>query len=315
MGSRHFATYFDSGYLARGLTLHASLVGQHGDPVLHVLCLDDVSYRALSARGDPTLQPWTLASLEAHDPELAAVRPARSRVEYYFTAGPPFLKMLLDVLAADDITYVDSDMQFLGDPEVVFDEAPEASTLLVEHRFPARLSGLADRFGRFNVGWVTIRRTTEGLALLQHWRSQCLEWCYDRVEPGRFADQKYLDEFPSRFAGVHVIGHLGVDAAPWNASVAPIDEQDGSFTAGGQELILFHFHDLRLIAPHVFDLNFRQYGNRPTTAVKDLYRRYLTKLIAHGGADLTSARRSQSNLRGLVSITTGALRNRDLLWH
>ena len=82
---------------------------------------------------------------------------------------------------------------------------------------------LADqrRFGIYNVGWVSVRRRDDGIAALRWWRERCIEWCYDRVEGDRFADQRYLDRLPELFAGVHVIEHLGANLAPWNFADLP----------------------------------------------------------------------------------------------
>ena len=83
------------------------------------------------------------------------------------------------------------------------------------------------RFGLYNVGWVSVRRRDDGIAALRWWRERCIEWCYDRVEGDRFADQRYLDRLPEMFSGIHVISHLGANLAPWNFADCRLEWNDG----------------------------------------------------------------------------------------
>ena len=68
------------------------------------------------------------------------------------------------------------------------------------------------------------------------WEDQCIDWCYDRFEAGRFGDQKYLDDWLDRFPeSVHVLQNKGLARGPWNA--LRFLEKDAIF---------YHFHGLRL---------------------------------------------------------------------
>ncbi len=113
----HFCTLFDSHYLPHGLVLYESMAGHSDDFCLHALCMDDVAYRVLSELDLPLLVPLPIQTLEQHDPELAAVRAERSRVEYCWTASASLSLSILDrAPAADVITYVDADVRFYDDP-------------------------------------------------------------------------------------------------------------------------------------------------------------------------------------------------------
>jgi hypothetical protein len=213
----HYATYFDRHYLSRGLTLYRSLA-RHSPPfVLWVLCLDEETHRTLSNLGLEQVELVRLAELEQADPALLAAKPGRQVVEYYWTCGPAFLVYLLEQHPPIDmLTYLDADLFFFGDPTPIYDELGDGSILLIEHRYSPSMQALYAHRGLYNVGLLVFRGTAVGLACLRRWREQCIDWCFHREEPNRFADQKYLEEWPGRYEGVAVLCHRGAGLAPWN---------------------------------------------------------------------------------------------------
>ncbi|MSU47622.1 MAG: hypothetical protein EXS37_00740 [Opitutus sp.] len=215
----HYCTYFDRGFLSQGLALWRSLAAHDAGAVLWVLALDDFTAALLHELGERRLRVVTLAELEAGDAALAVARANRTRVEYYFTLSPCWPRWLLAAQPGiGRVTYVDADMFFFASPAVIFAamDAARASVLITAHRFPSWLRHY-ERHGKFNVGVLAFRNDTAGHACLDDWRARCLEWCYDRLEPTRYADQKYLDEWPARLGpALLVLDHPGVNLAPWN---------------------------------------------------------------------------------------------------
>lgn len=215
----HYCTYFDGGFLVPGLALWRSLQAHEPDAVLWVLTLDSVAYDFLSSQNEPGLRPISLAELEAADPQLAAAQRDRTRVEYYFTLSPCWPLWLLKTHPEiDRLTYLDADLFFFANPSPIFTamDAAGASVLITAHRFPSWLKHY-ERHGRFNVGVLSFRNDAAGRSCLEAWRAQCLEWCYDRIEGERYADQKYLDHWPAQLgSALLVLEHPGVNMAPWN---------------------------------------------------------------------------------------------------
>ena len=244
-----FCTLFDANYLPRGLVMHRSLRAVLPESRLHVFCMDDASKQLLDELAEPGLDTVTLAELERGDPDLAAVRPSRSQVEYYWTATPSVCRHVLERdPALDAITYLDADLMFFSSPRPLLDELGEDSILIVPHRFSPPWAD-HEKHGVYNVGWVTFRRDERGRTALAWWRDRCLEWCYAQVEETRFGDQKYLDDWPERFAGVHVLQHPGGGLGPWNVPRHRLSKHDGSITVDGERLVFFHYHALALHRP------------------------------------------------------------------
>jgi hypothetical protein len=246
----NFCTSLDAGYLPRGLAIHRSLE-RHADRFhLYVLCIDDAAHSYIESLGLPSATAIPLAELEAIDPELAAVRHTRSTGEYCWTAKPSLCRHLLDrVPSGEPLTYIDADMMFFADPQVLLDELGDASIMLVPHRFSPRRAHWSETDGIYNGGWITFRNDARAREALVWWRERCLEWCYDRREDGKFADQKYLDDWPERFEGVHALGNPGAGVAPWNADQYELAERGGVPLADGRPIVFYHYSSLGLLRP------------------------------------------------------------------
>ena len=280
MTVHHYCTYFDSNYLTRGLALYRSLARHAGEFRLHVLALDETTRGLLTAMRLPRVRVIPLADLERHDPDLAAVKNSRSRIEYYFTCTPSLSLHVMEHAAdAEIVTYLDADLFLFADPEPVYRELDDQAILIVPHRFPPDLRHF-EAAGIYNVGWLSFRKGTEGRTCLRWWRDRCLEWCYDRVEPGRFADQKYLDDWPARFPGTVVLQHRGAGLAPWNVGNYTLTESAGRVWVDDQPLILYHFHGLRWVKPWLVQSRLSEYRVSPDPILKwRVYAPYLRRLL------------------------------------
>lgn len=279
--TRHFCTYFDSNYAARGLVMMDSILRFLPDARFHVLCLNDTAYRIVTER-QPAATAILLSEMEAFDPDLAACRADRSKVEYYFTCTPCLPRLVLARNPdAEHITYLDADLYFHRSPEEVFAAIGDASVAITPHRFsPA----CADRevYGRFNVAWISWRNDPEGRRCLEDYRADCLAWCHDRLEGDRFADQKYLDRWPGRYENLRILDGKGVNLALWNVDAHRLHQADGGILVDEEPLIFTHFHGIKHVGPGSYDLRLSDYQvrNNMPFLVEGLYKPYLTQIEA-----------------------------------
>lgn len=226
---------------------------------LHVFCFDAAALRVLRRMALPHVIPVSLAEFETED--LLRVKQERNRAEYCWTCTPHVIRHVLDNHGPDMVTYLDADLYFFASPAILLEEFRRSggSILITEHRFtPGHERALVR--GRYCVQFMTFRRDAQGLAALSWWGERCLEWCYARLEDGKFGDQKYLDDWTVRFPGVHVLEHPGGGVAPWNAGRYRISMENGRLcgeeTGSGRRfgIVFYHFHHLRIYDNGYLDL-------------------------------------------------------------
>src|SRR5258708_8026128 len=199
MAKRVYCTYFDHNYPSRGISVDHSLQLHAPGSRLWVLCLSDAGYTGMSALDLPNLVPRSLKDFEAADPEVAATRPERSLIEYYFTCSPAWnFYVLKHEPDAEWLTYLDSDLFFFASPEPVYAEMKDAAFGIIPHHFTKRLADMRP-FGIYNVGWGGVRNCDEGTSPVRWWRERCIEWCHDFVDGDRFPDPPYLHRLPGFF--------------------------------------------------------------------------------------------------------------------
>ena len=265
----HFCTYFDHRYAPKGLAMWRSLKHHLPEATLHILCLTDACFEILQACRLRDVELYRLVDIERANPALVVARSNRSLFEYYFSLTPCLPLHVWHVHSdINRITYVDADVLFFASPRPVFDEIGGSSIGIIEHRFPPHLADL-NKYGRFNVGWLTFRRDHTAISCLETWRSQCLEWCYDRLEDGRFAEQKYLDTWPHTVPGLRIVQHKGANVAPWNLASFTLALAEGDLTLDGEPLLFFHAHGFQLASPGRTRVsNLERYGVRETSDIE-----------------------------------------------
>ena len=232
----HYVTLFDSVFLPQGLALHASLARHAGSYTLWVLCMDNTVHRVLGGMALPNVRLLGLATLETD--RLLAVKGTRTRAEYCWTLTPFTPRFVFDAdPSVERVTYIDADVWLMKSPGPIFAEfsASGKQVLITDHGYAPERDATASS-GRYCVQFMTFTNCGSE-AVRQWWEDLCIDCCQDRMEEGKYGDQKYLDDWPERFAEyVHVLSHKEWTLAPWNATRFPYG--DGIF---------WHFQGLRLM--------------------------------------------------------------------
>jgi hypothetical protein len=230
-----FCLVLDLNYLPRGLVLHRSLTDVCDKFRLRVFCMDHETRSILERMQLPNLVTIGIDELERYDPGLRSVKSSRNPVEYCWTAKPSIcLYSFEHEPDLDMITYLDADTTFFEDPSPLFDELRDAFVLLTPARDPES-DGPS-----YVTPLLTLSRDSRSETALRWWRERCLEWCYDRLEDGRWSDLTYLNDWPRRFPGVRVLEHPGC-LGEWNVRYFDLSAENGRVLIDGRPLILFHY--------------------------------------------------------------------------
>jgi hypothetical protein len=235
-----YCTYFDHNYLSRAVLAIQSLRRFDAETPIYVLALSEPCEKILRELALHRVEIIPMATLEAAYPELAGIKPTRTLIEYYFTLSPFLPHYLFAHTNADRISYIDGDLYFFTSPRPVLDSLGSASVAITPHRFSFEFRN-HEIYGHFNVAWITYRRCPEGLDCLNAYKADCTAWCYDRVEDGRFGDQKYLDTWPSQYPSLKVIEHKGFNLANWNIHNYIIRTKNDAVMIDDDPLVFFHF--------------------------------------------------------------------------
>ncbi|TAN35194.1 glycosyl transferase [Patescibacteria group bacterium] len=284
-GVEHFVTLFDNNFLPIGLCLHSSLL-EHGQPFhLWILCMDELVEQNLRCLALPHVSLISLREVE--DARLLAAKQTRSRGEYCWTLTPFTPQFVFDRdTQVQRVTYLDADLFFFASPKLLLDEFEHSGkhVLITEHAYDPRYErfGRAKRGGRFCVQFMTFRRSSDSTKVMHWWQERCLEWCYARVEDGKFGDQKYLDQWPILFGPeVHILMQKEKTLAPWNVAYY---EKLGH---GQVAPVFYHFHGFRVLSHNELLL---YSGYRVGNAANRLYEIYINVL------DRTIAELKQANI-------------------
>ncbi len=275
----YYCTYFDKNYISKGIVMINSLWNVEPNAKIFVLCMDSFTEHYLKLNASNAI-PVGIDRLKDFDLEFALSRSNRSQVEWYFTATACLLNFLIQKLPAEitSLTYLDADLCFFSSLGQLHSEANGSSVQVIEHRFPPALAQL-EVHGRFNVGWMKFANDEMGKRVIAEYRRDCLEWCYDRVELTRYADQKYLDYWPELYPNVCISEIHGANVAPWNISNYDFRLSNNVPTIDAEPIIFYHFHGIKRGPGNSYAINRRQYPYPDSHDFKRFYSDYVRKLF------------------------------------
>lgn len=244
----NFCTLFDKRYLSRGLLLHESLlnVSKGINFNLYVFAFDDESEKYLKNINLKFLTVISLKDLE--NDSLLKIKSSRTPAEYCWTCTPQTVSYCFENFNLENCTYLDSDIFFYDSYLPLFNEIGHNSVGITRHNYTKKYDQ-SKTSGIFCVQFVYFKNDKNGIKVLNEWKISCLDWCYARLEDGKFGDQKYLDIWPEKYNSIHIIENLGAGVAPWNVQQFIVTQSQKLILINKKTnkylpIIFYHFHGL-----------------------------------------------------------------------
>lgn len=257
-----FCTLFDENYLDKGLVLYKSLKQVcKGEFAFYILCMSDRCYEILNDLNLVFVHPIRLSDFENED--LLKVKPTRSIGEYCWTCDSSLIKYVLETFNPEYCTYLDADMAFYDDPQVIIDEmiSRNASVSIVGHRFDKEIAEEYVRvYGKYCVQCNTFKNDDKGKELLKIWVQQCLDYCSADGDGIHFGDQKYMDNWKEDYPYVIELNNLGAGVAKWNLSQYDLISSDKNNLQlkckdKSYRLLFYHFQGVTFLAEDLARIN------------------------------------------------------------
>jgi len=294
-----YTTYFDKNYLDRGLALISSVRKYDKESKIFVLAFDETVAKEVRDRF-PDVKILIEQDLIDFEPRLSETKKVRSRIEQYFTQTPILMRRVLqETIIGEVCVYLDADLYFFKTPDLVIKEMNDHSVGIIAHKFSRKLEQRLSKFGKYNVGWVGIRNDQSGQDCVKWWGESCLNWCFDKAEDGKFADQGYLNEFPNRFNAVKVLENPGFNLAPWNVGNYRLSLKDSILHVDDlHPLVFYHFHGLSRGFGRYFtgEITYRTRLNKELK--KFAYQKYIANLEGVVGTFPDALKSGKSSARG-----------------
>ena len=240
------------------------------DSTVRDLIVDSEIYK----NNDKNIVLHSLRSILCCFVELIEAKNNRDIINFYFTLSPYLpLYILNNYNDIDFLFFVDSDTYFFDSAQSIISELGEGNILLTKHYY---LGDPNLQYGKFNVGLLLFKNSKESKKALTWWKDRCFEWCENIVFEGKYADQKYLDFFPSLFEGVVESKSRGINLGPWGLSSVNIESRESIPYVNSHKLIHFHFHRVHEYYPDHFVLGLEMYNvDSSEDLLKSIYFPYL----------------------------------------
>ncbi len=303
----------NSSYLPRLVALDRSLGPQSENFHKKYLNLDEAPWPAEWERLLDG-QVVQLNSVLSSNPRIPLALKNRTLVEKFFTLGPQFLTSQLSLATEGDwIVYCDADIKFFTPIQQVLAPFESKSVVLARHNHFWWNRARLKKYGEYNVGLVAFRNTADGRKALEYWAERCIEWCYDKVEGGKYADQKYLEDIAELGIAVAVDDRRGSNLAPWNSPNRKVLRGgSGTYFLGQIPILYFHMQGLKR-SDSGWELGHLPYLNIAGRGLKrEIYLPYLSELedvIGRMGANAPQAGKAErSTAGGLIKQAQNALR-------
>jgi hypothetical protein len=165
------------------------------------------------------------------------------------------------------VLYFDPDIVVLAPLDGVLEKLESASILLTPHLTEPEVTmeGILDnelsvlQHGVFNLGFVGVKRSPEGIRFAKWWKDRLTYFCHDDIPRGLFTDQRWIDLVPAYFEDIAILRDPVYNVCTWNLNHRRVEGSLGTgLTVNGRRIVFYHFSGLDSGAQQVM---LRKYGS------------------------------------------------------
>lgn len=258
MNNIHIFTSCTNSYIPKARTLGNSLKKYHPSLQFHLVLSDEVladfdlnnepfdSIISINEFGIDNLESWIFQ---------------HSIVELCTAVKPLAFQEIIRKYHAEKVFYFDPDIVIFNPLDDLINTLNNYSILLTPHQLhPEEFEGailyneqIFLKYGTFNLGFLGLKNSPEGLNFLDWWCDRSLKYCYDDIENGIFTDQKLIDLAPSFFSELHILRNPVYNVATWNLTHRLITGNlDSGIFVNNQPLCFYHFSNAQVIMQREF---------------------------------------------------------------
>ncbi|MDG4596271.1 MAG: glycosyl transferase [Candidatus Contendobacter sp.] len=286
----HLFTSITANYLPKARVLAQSAKRQTADIRFHLLLCDDYPPEA-----DPNTEPFdsiiNVTELPIPDQEVWLF--GHTVVEMCTAVKALGFLEIARRFAAEKIFYFDPDIVILSGLDELIERLDQRSILLTPHLSEPEqgLDAVVDneiaslKHGVFNLGFLGVRTSAEGIRFLNWWAERLRYFCHDDIAGGLFTDQRWLDLAPAFFEDIAILREPIYNVATWNLTHRPVaGSLERGFTINGEPLSFYHFSGFDSGAQEVM---LKKYADTDSVLF-DLRRWYIAECQRMGQQELGS---------------------------
>jgi hypothetical protein len=234
-------------YIPKARLLFNSLRKYHPDWVLH-LALGDEPHPEFRLANEPFDELTSIAELGI--PHWRSWAFCHSIVELCTAIKPFALQQLLRREGCEKVLFFDPDIVVFSELDDLIAALDEANIVLTPHLTDPEsdLEAIIDneicslRHGVYNLGFIGIKASDEGLQFADWWGRRAYHFCRDDIPNGLFTDQRWIDLVPAFFEGVAIMRSRRHNVAVWNITARQLSGDIGTgFFIDGMPLGFYHF--------------------------------------------------------------------------
>lgn len=272
-------TSITSNYIPKARVLAGS-VKRHLPSARFTLLISDALPSSFNLDSEPFDQVLGLQDLEI--PDLWPWVFQHSLVELSTAVKGFAMLRLLSQPDCSAVLYFDPDIVALAPLDSLLERFQTASILLTPHLTEPEVSmeGIADnelcalQHGVYNLGFLGVKPSSEGMRFAKWWRDRLMHFCYDDIPGGMFTDQRWVDLVPAYFDDIAILRDPVFNVCTWNLNHRKVEgDLRTGLKVNGRPIVFYHFSGLDSGAQHAM---LRKYGSE-MPALFDLREWYLAE--------------------------------------